>query len=206
MRRRNPRLDPYRDKRDFSRSPEPQGGDPLWKSSDNPMFVIQQHAARAMHFDFRLQIDGVLVSWAVPRGPSTNPADKRLAVRTEDHPLEYAGFEGTIPMGEYGGGRVIVWDAGRFRNLKVDKAGREIPLAQCLDGGHVEVWIEGQKIRGGYAFVHSRLGSDDDNWLLIKMKDEGADARRNPVSTQPYSVLTERRIEDLPRPERKAAR
>ena len=199
MRRRYPRFDTYRDKRDFSRSPDPRGGDRLWKRSGNPVFVIQQHAAKAMHFDFRLEIDGVLVSWAVPKGPSTNPADKRLAVRAEDHPLEYAGFEGTIPQGEYGGGRVIVWDAGPFRNLKADKAGREIPLARCLDDGQVEVWIEGQKIRGGYAFVHSRLGGDDADWLLIKMKDEGADARRNPVSTQPYSVLTERRIEDIPR-------
>jgi DNA ligase D-like protein (predicted 3'-phosphoesterase) len=194
--RRNPKLDTYRDRRDFSRSREPLGGSG-WKKRGNPVFVVQQHAASTMHFDFRLEIDGVLVSWAVPKGPSTNPADKRLAVRTEDHPLEYADFEGTIPAGEYGGGRVIVWDAGPFRNLKAGDDGEAVALGECLENGQIEVWLEGRKIRGGYALVHSRLGGDDANWLLVKMRDAGADARRNPVSTQPESVLSGRTVDEV---------
>jgi DNA ligase D-like protein (predicted 3'-phosphoesterase) len=194
------KLETYRDKRDFARSPEPQGEGNDWKKRDNPVFVIQQHDASSMHFDFRLEIDGVLVSWAVPKGPSTDPEDKRLAIRTEDHPMAYADFEGTIPKDEYGGGRVIVWDAGPFRNLKKNDGGEEIPLADCLENGQVEVWLEGRKIRGGYALINSKMGGVDKNWLLIKMKDEGADARRNPVSTQPKSVLSGRTIEDLGEP------
>ena len=196
MPRRNPELDRYRNRRDFSRSPEPRG-ESGWKKRGNPVFVVQQHAASTLHFDFRLEIDGVLVSWAVPKGPSTNPADKRLAVRTEDHPLEYADFEGTIPAGEYGGGRVIVWDAGPFRNLKAGDDGEAVPLGECLENGQIEVWLEGRKIRGGYALVHSRLGGDDANWLLVKMRDAGADARRNPVSTQPESVLSGRTVDEV---------
>lgn len=197
MPRKKSKLETYRDKRDFARSPEPAGGGGDWKKRGNPVFVIQQHAASSMHFDLRLEIDGVLVSWAIPKGPSTDPEEKRLAVRTEDHPLEYADFEGTIPEDEYGGGHVIVWDAGPFRNLKRDEEGDEVSLEKCLDNGQVEVWLEGKKIRGGYALVNSKMGGVEKNWLLIKMKDEGADARRNPVSTEPESVLSGRTIEDV---------
>lgn len=203
MPRRNRKLYTYCDKRDFSRSPEPSD-DGGWKPGKNPIFVIQQHAARNLHFDFRLEIDGVLVSWAVPKGPSTNPSDKRLAVRTEDHPMAYADFEGTIPKSEYGGGRVIVWDAGPFRNLKTDASGKTVPLAKCLENGQIEIWLEGRKLRGGYALINSKLGGNKANWLLVKMKDEGADARRNPVSTEPESVLTRRTLRDLPEPQEKA--
>jgi len=198
------KLQRYRNRREFSRSPEPSGeesseGD--WKRRGNPVFVVQQHDATSMHYDFRLEIGGVLVSWAVPRGPSTDPGDKRLAVRTEDHPLDYADFEGTIPQGEYGAGRVIVWDAGPYRNLKRDDGDKEVPPERCLDDGHVEVWLEGKKLRGGYALVHGKPGGDENNWLLVKMKDEGADARRNPVSTEPESVVSGRTIDDLDPPE-----
>jgi len=194
---RGGRLRKYRDRRDFRVSPEPAGDDSHTRGSDNPIFVIQQHAARSLHFDFRLEVDGVLASWAVPKGPSTNPADKRLAVRTEDHPLDYADFEGVIPEGEYGAGRVIVWDAGPFRNLKRDDDGSEIPLADALEQGQAEVWLEGRKLRGGYALVHTKSGGDEKNWLLVKMDDEGADARRNPVSTQPESVLSGRTVDEI---------
>jgi DNA ligase D-like protein (predicted 3'-phosphoesterase) len=190
----------YRDKRDFRRSPEPSGGGApasQWKRNSNSIFVIQKHDASRLHYDFRLEVNGVLKSWAVPKGPSTDPRVKRLAVQVEDHPLDYADFEGTIPKGQYGGGAVIVWDAGPYRNLKQDEGGHEIPVAEAYDMGTVEVWLEGRKVRGGYALVHSRMGGDPKNWLLIKMKDEGADARRNPVSTEPESVLTGRTVEEV---------
>ena len=183
----------YRSLRDFRRSPEPMGngeGAPRLDKNDNPIFVIQQHDASSMHYDFRLEVNGVLKSWAVPKGPSTDPSDKRLAVRTEDHPVTYASFEGVIPEDEYGGGTVLVWDAGPYKNITHDSGGKEASLPDALRSGTVEVWLEGTKVRGGYALVHSKTGGDDANWLLVKMDDAGADARRNPVSTEPHSVLS----------------
>ena len=193
------RLRNYRNRRDFSRSPEPRGHDSEdagWRDEGNPIFVVQQHAASTMHFDFRLEVDGALASWAVPKGPSTDPQDRRLAVRTEDHPLDYADFEGSIPEDEYGGGSVIVWDAGPYRQVKEGDEDLS-PVADALRDGHVTVWLEGRKIRGGYALIHARTGGDESNWLLVKMDDEGADARRNPVSTEPESVLSGRTIDQI---------
>ena len=188
-------LDQYRQMRDFDASPEPAGGerDP----SERPLFVIQEHAASSLHWDFRLEADGVLKSWAVPRGPSTDPDDKRLAVRTEDHPLDYLDFEGHIPDDEYGGGAVIVWDVGPYRNLTTTDDGEEKPVATAVEQGHVEVWLEGEKLRGGYRLVHARMGGEEDNWLLQKLDDDGADARRNPTSTQRESVLSGRTVDDI---------
>jgi DNA ligase D-like protein (predicted 3'-phosphoesterase) len=200
--RRERSLGAYRSRRDFRKSPEPSGrgsGTGRLKKDRNPIFVIQQHAASTMHFDFRLEVDGVLKSWAVPKGPSTDPRRKRLAVQVEDHPLEYADFEGVIPEDEYGGGAVIVWDAGPYRNLRTDDDGKEVPLEKALRQGRVEVWLEGRKIRGGHALVRSKSKGDRSNWLLVKMKDEGADARRNPVSTQPESVLSGRTVRQVAR-------
>jgi DNA ligase D-like protein (predicted 3'-phosphoesterase) len=151
-----------------------------------------------MHWDFRLEVGGVLRSWAVPKGPSTDPREKRLAVATEDHPLDYADFEGVIPEGEYGGGTVIVWDAGPYRSLGRDDDEKP-DIEDALDAGQAEFWLEGRKLRGGYALVHARPGGDEDAWLLIKMKDEGADARRNPVSTEPESVLSGRTLAEVAR-------
>lgn len=192
-------LDAYRRKRDFARTPEP-GGKERGDDADRPIFVIQKHRASRLHYDLRIEIDGVLVSWAVPKGPSTDPRDKRLAVRVEDHPLDYAGFEGVIPDGEYGAGAVIVWDGGYYLNLLASGGPRgEGPatMAQALEAGFLRVHLEGQKVRGGYKLVHARLGGDPKNWLLIKMKGEGADARRRPTSTQPESVLSGRTIEQV---------
>jgi DNA ligase D-like protein (predicted 3'-phosphoesterase) len=185
----------YRERRDLDRSPEP-GGDTR-APAERPVFVVQQHEASSMHWDVRLEAEGVLKSWAVPKGPSTDPREKRLAVRTEDHPLDYADFEGTIPEGDYGGGRVIVWDIGPYRNLTTDDDGDEVPVADAVERGSVSVWLEGDKLRGGYAFRHARLGGDEDNWLLVKLDDEAADARRNPVSSQPESVLTGRTVDEV---------
>lgn len=185
----------YRERRDFDRSPEPPGQ--VRDPSDRPVFVVQQHDASTMHFDVRLEADGVLASWAVPKGPSTDPSDKRLAVRTEDHPLDYADFEGHIDEDQYGGGNVIVWDIGPYRNLTTDDDGDEVDVATALERGHVKVWLEGDKLRGGYALTHARLGGDDANWLLVKLDDEGADARRHPVSTEPESVLSGRTVDEV---------
>ena len=189
------RLRHYRDRRDFQRSPEPPGQDAdADRRGDEPIFVVQEHAASTHHFDLRLEIDGVLKSWAVPKGPSTDPREKRLAVATEDHPLDYADFEGVIPEDEYGGGTVLVWDAGRFRNLKRDDDGDAVPLSRALDAGHLVVSLGGRKLQGGYSLKRFR---DDDQWLLVKTDDEAADARRNPVSTQPRSVLTGRDLDEV---------
>ena len=193
-------LKTYRDKRDFRKSPEPSGkgrSRGQWKKNRNPIFVVQKHAARTLHYDFRLEVEGVLKSWAVPKGPSTDPSQKRLAVQVEDHPLDYADFEGVIEEDQYGGGAVIVWDAGPYRNLKTDEDGNQIPMEKALDMGTIEVWLEGKKIRGGYALVHSKMGGKKANWLLVKMKDKGADARRNPVRTEPRSVLSGRTVNEV---------
>ena len=189
----NDPLKKYRKKRNFGKTPEPKGsGKP---ATSPPVFVIQKHAASQLHYDFRLEVNGVLKSWAIPKGPSTDPRDKRLAVPTEDHPLAYGDFEGVIPEGEYGGGTVIVWDIGPYRNLMAEKEDA-LTMEQALDKGHVEVWLEGEKIRGGYVLIRTGPASSG-RWLLIKMKDKEADARRNPVSTEPRSVLSGRTNEEV---------
>ena len=186
-------LKDYQEKRDFKRTPEPAGG--REPGSQEPIFVIQKHAASHLHYDFRLEVDGVLKSWAIPKGPSTDPQDKRLAVPTEDHPLAYAGFEGVIPEGEYGGGTVMVWDTGTYRNL-TEKKGEAIPMGQGLAHGHVKVWLEGNKLKGGYALTRFKTGKDE-SWLLVKTDDARADPGRNPVADEPQSVLTGRTIEEI---------
>ena len=156
-----------------------------------PIFVIQKHAASSLHYDFRLEVDGVLKSWAVPKGPSTDPREKRLAVEVEDHPLSWGSFEGVIGEG-YGAGAVIVWDTGPYRELG------DVSLARQLRDGRASFWLEGEKIRGGYALTRTRMrGGGKPQWLLIKRRDEEADARRRPVSTQPESVLSGRTIEQV---------
>jgi DNA ligase D-like protein (predicted 3'-phosphoesterase) len=193
-------LKDYREKRDFGKTPEPSGH--ARRGRKAPRFVIQKHDASSLHYDFGLEAAGVLKSWAVPKGPSTDPKDKRLAMPTEDHPLTYAGFEGVIPEGEYGAGPVIVWDAGTYRNL-TEADGREVPVEDAVERGHVKVWLEGEKLRGGYSLRRTQIGrSSRAKWLLVKLKDDQADARRNPVSTAPGSVLTGRTIEDLTGPAR----
>lgn len=180
----------YRAKRDFAKTAEPSGKTSRAKKNKGPIFVVQQHAARSMHYDFRLEIDGVLASWAVPKGPSTNPADKRLAVLTEDHPMAYGNFEGVIPEGNYGAGEVIVWDRGTYENIKVPATMRD-----CFDEGRIEITLQGKKLMGDYALV--RMHTGEKNWLLIKMKDDYADARKNIVKSEPESVISGKTIKDL---------
>ncbi|HKN98450.1 MAG TPA: DNA polymerase ligase N-terminal domain-containing protein [Pseudonocardiaceae bacterium] len=195
---RDRRLAEYQSKRDSRASGEPAGSRPARRARGN-RFVIHRHDASSLHFDFRLEVDGVLVSWAVPKGPSTDPREKRLATRTEDHPIEYIDFEGRIEEGNYGAGTVIVWDTGTYRNLS-EHDGDEVPMGDAVAGGHAKVWLDGQKLRGGYALTRTAMRGDQRNWLLVKVNDSEADRRRRPVTTEPESVLSGRTNEDLDRP------
>jgi DNA ligase D-like protein (predicted 3'-phosphoesterase) len=151
-----------------------------------PRFVIQQHDASSMHYDFRLEVAGKYRSWAVPKGPSLDPRDKRLAMEVDDHALSWGEFEGVIPDDSYGAGPVIVWDRGSYRNL------REEPMEEALDAGHASFWLDGQKLRGGWSL--RRI--DGRRWLLVKRRDEEADSG-DPVAERPESVKSGRTIEEL---------
>lgn len=154
----------YRKKRAFKKTPEPKGK--ISKASKKRLYVVQRHDASHLHYDFRLEIGGVLVSWAVPKGLPKKIAEKRLAVMTEDHPMEYAYFEGEIPEGNYGAGTVKIWDRGKYTNLKTDKAGKEVPLKKCIEQGHLSIFLEGKRYKGPYALVHFK----EKNWLMMKLK------------------------------------
>lgn len=187
-------LEEYSKKRNFSKTNEPKP-DKIKKASKNPIFVIQKHEASKLHYDLRLEIGGVLVSWAVPKGPSLNPAEKRLAILTEDHPMEYGNFEGVIPEGEYGAGTVMVWDNGTYENIKKDDT-KIVTMEDCLESGQIEVFFNGHKIKGAYALV--RMGNKKSkNWLLIKMKDEFASRKKNPTSTENKSVISKKTMSQI---------
>ena len=189
-------LQTYHDKRDFEATPEPRGE--VRTSAESLMFVVQKHDATSLHYDFRLEIDGVLKSWSIPKGPSLNPADKRLAMQTEDHPVDYANFEGWIPKGHYGAGEVIVWDTGEYvpQDLKL----RLIPPEQANEeaskqhaAGQLKFELRGHKLRGSWALVKMK-GRGEKSWLLIKHDDEAAD-REYPIIAQVESVLSGRILE-----------
>src|SRR3954447_11365314 len=161
-------LSEYRRKRDFAITAEPAG---KVARNQGHSYLIQKHAATRLHYDFRLELDGVLLSWAVTRGPSLNPSEKRLAVHVEDHPLDYGGFEGTIPKGEYGGGTVMLWDRGTWE-----------PIGDPHEGmaeGKLNFILHGERMKGGFSLVRMRSDregkSGRENWLLIKRRDETAD-------------------------------
>lgn len=185
-------LKDYQRKRDFKKSAEPKGK----KGGDAPLFVIQKHDAQNLHYDFRLSVDGVLASWAVPKGLSTAANEKRLGIRTEDHPMDYADFEGVIPQGEYGAGTVMVWDKGEYEVITDDKDEKK-SLAEALEEGSFKVKLMGKKIKGGYAFARMDRKSENEQWLIFKLDDQYADARRNPESTEPDSVLTGRSLAEI---------
>ena len=178
-------LETYAKKRNFKKTSEPP---PRVHRSKTPIFVIQKHAASRLHYDFRLEIDGVLVSWAVPKGPSYNPLDKRLAVHVEDHPFDYRNFEGTIPAGEYGGGSVIVWDHGTWQPLDDDPS-------DALKRGKLVFALQGKKLQGVWSLV--RMKRDEKNWLLVKRADETARHEGDIATDEPRSVLTERTVEEV---------
>ena len=151
------------------------------------IFVVQRDAARTLHYDFRLEVGGVLKSWAVPKEPSTDPSVKRLAIAVDDHDLGHATYESAT---------VVIWDRGTYRN-RTERDGHEVPIERALADGHVVVELEGHKLRGRYALTSTGMDGARERWLLVKVRDEAADARRNPVSTQPESVLSGRTIEDV---------
>ncbi|MGH3488976.1 MAG: DNA polymerase ligase N-terminal domain-containing protein [Actinopolymorphaceae bacterium] len=161
-----------------------------------PRFVVQRHHARTLHYDFRLEVDGVLASWAVPKGPSLDPRQKRLAAQVEDHSLDHIDYEGRLAPGEYGAGTVIVWDTGTYENL-TERRGEPVPMAQGLENGHVKFRLHGEKLRGAFALTRTRFRGRDDQWLLVKVDDEDADRRRTPERTELRSVLSGRTNEDL---------
>ena len=187
-------LDKYHEKRDFNRTPEPAGNSgSSEKGADAARrFVIQKHHARTLHYDLRLEDDGVLKSWAVPKGPSLDPAEKHLAVAVEDHPLEYGDFEGSIPEGEYGGGKVIVWDCGTFEPI-----GEGETFGEMLERGAAKIRLNGEKLQGGFALIRTRWGGKDKNWLLIKEKDQYARPGYNVTEEEPLSVLSGRDVEEV---------
>jgi bifunctional non-homologous end joining protein LigD len=155
-------------------------------------FVIQKHAARALHYDFRLELDGVLLSWAVPKGPSLNTADKRLAIQVEDHALDYRDFEGMIPQGQYGGGAVIVWDRGTWTPLKDPHEG--------MKNGRLDFSLDGEKLRGRFVLIRTKGEEKKPQWLLMKRTDEFVEKdAKSIVERKPASVLTGRTIEDVMR-------
>jgi bifunctional non-homologous end joining protein LigD len=182
------KLAEYRQKRHFNRTPEPAGSD-AGPAKEN-VFVVQKHAARRLHYDFRLAINGTLKSWAVPKGPSLSPKDKRLAMQTEDHPLEYGGFEGSIAEGNYGAGTVMVWDRGTFQ-LEGDMA-----AMKQLDRGEIKFKLNGEKLRGSFALVKIKNSEKGNEWLMLKHKDAADDAAWD-VDQHDGSVLTGRTLDEI---------
>ncbi len=180
------RLDRYREKRRFDRTSEPKGSD---ATGDGALYVVQKHSARQLHYDLRLQFGDVLKSWAISKGPSLNPKVRRLAVHVEEHPIEYARFEGTIPKGEYGGGSVLVWDVGSW-----------VPMddpTESFDRGIIKFRLAGEKLKGGWSLIQLKENTDDKIWLLIKERDIYADREGDILQEKPLSVLTGRAIEEI---------
>ena len=181
-------LDVYERKRDFTKTPEPA---PKRVKGSGPLrFVVQKHRASALHYDFRLEAGGTMPSWAVPKGPSLDPKQKRLAMEVEDHPLEYASFEGIIPEGEYGGGTVMIWDEGHWAPME------DIDPAQAIRKGELRFLLMGTKLKGSWTLV----STGDRKWLLMKRKDEYA-STEDIEATQPRSVRTKRLLADIARDE-----
>ena len=187
-------LEKYRAKRNFKVTPEPRGK-VVRKAKSSLSFVIQKHAASHLHYDFRLELNGVLLSWAIPKGPSLDPADKRLAMHVEDHPLEYGGFEGVIPERQYGAGTVMLWDRGTWEPKGDPVAG--------YAKGHLKFELHGEKLEGGWTLIRthgSKYGgkTGDQAWLLIKEKDEYArTGGPSIVETAPNSVTTRRNLDEI---------
>jgi bifunctional non-homologous end joining protein LigD len=163
-------LQDYKEKRDFDNTSEPPAVER--PSGAHLIFVVQEHHARRLHYDFRLEMGGVLKSWAVPKGPSMNPKDKRLAIMVEDHPLDYADFEGIIPEGNYGAGEVKIWDNGEYEPVE-EEADPEAALLRNLETGRLSIAMKGRKLKGLFSLVKLK-GREENSWLLIKGKDEFA--------------------------------
>jgi len=184
----------YKEKRNFKVTPEPSGGEPAKKAADKHLlYVIQKHRATQLHYDFRLEFEGVLLSWAVPKGPSLDPSVKRLAMQVEDHPVDYGAFEGVIPEGEYGGGTVMVWDTGTWTPESPD-------IAAALKKGDLKFQLHGKKLHGSWVLVrtHGFGSSSGKSWLLIKHRDEFA-STEDIAATEPKSAVSKRLLADIAR-------
>ena len=195
-------LEEYKRKRRFEETPEPA---PKLGKKSGHRFVVQKHRATRLHYDFRLEMEGVLKSWAVPKGPSLDPADKRLAMQVEDHPVSYFDFEGTIPEGNYGAGTVMVWDVGTWEPLSPQPvngkyvSGTEAEAAEMLKKGDLKFRLHGQKLKGDFALIHIRArrpGSKGTEWLLIKKHDEYEVAGYN-IEKYDGSALTKRSMAEI---------
>lgn len=193
-------LKEYRRKRDFSTTAEPAGTARARSGRGKPLrFVVQKHDASRLHFDLRLELDGVMKSWAVPRGPSTDPTERRLAMHVEDHPMEYNTFEGNIPEGEYGGGTVMLWDRGTYVPNGDDAADGVAAIRRGYREGRLKIAVRGKRLRGGYVLVRMRKPGEEDEraWLLIKERDDDADAERDLVQEATTSIATRRTMEQI---------
>jgi bifunctional non-homologous end joining protein LigD len=189
------KLEEYRRKRDFSRTSEPRGARP--RRTKRLAFVIQKHAASHLHFDLRLELDGVMKSWAVPKGPSVDPSVKRLAMEVEDHPIDYNKFEGTIPKGEYGGGTVMLWDRGTYR-YGGDHPDPIEGLRRGYAKGDFKFILDGKRLRGSWVLVRTRRGDPRRaQWLLIKHRDEHAEEGYDVVAEETTSVATGRTMDEI---------
>lgn len=198
-------LNEYKKKRDFTKTAEPKGQ--VSKSGENPVFVVQRHAASRLHYDFRLEMDGVLKSWAVPKGPSLNPADKRLAMMVEDHPFSYRTFEGTIPEGSYGAGEVEIWDEGFYEPMVSEKGktANDI-LVNELEKGSLKLILHGKKLKGQFALVRMHTAKEENTWLLIKHNDEFAvkekyDAENETSSDSKVTKLAKKKYKNYKKPQ-----
>ncbi|CAD7809156.1 Multifunctional non-homologous end joining protein LigD [Chryseobacterium aquaeductus] len=187
-------LKDYNEKRKFDKTTEPKGK--TKKSEDKLIFVIQRHAASRLHYDFRLEMDGVLKSWAVPKGPSLNPEDKRLAMMVEDHPYDYKDFEGNIPEGNYGAGQVEIWDSGTYEPLDdTSKLSDEKELLKELKDGSLKFILHGKKLKGEFALVKMK-NAENNAWLLIKHKDKFAEEKYDAEENVSPKSLVSKFIEE----------
>ncbi len=187
-------LTEYRQKRDFDKTAEPAGKTVASRSKRALHFVVQKHAASHLHFDFRLELDGVMKSWAVPKGPSYDPSVKRLAMEVEDHPIEYNTFEGTIPKGQYGGGTVMLWDRGTY---EPEGGGGEDALRDGYERGDLKFVMHGKRLRGGWVLVRMRREGGRAQWLLIKHRDETADENYDVTAEATTSVVSGLTMEEI---------
>ncbi|MEO8228065.1 MAG: DNA polymerase ligase N-terminal domain-containing protein [Gemmatimonadota bacterium] len=189
------KLAEYREKRDFTRTREPAGG--AAPAGSTLAFVIQKHRASQLHFDLRLELDGVMKSWAVPKGPSLDPSVKRLAMQVEDHPVEYNTFEGSIPQGEYGGGTVMLWDRGTYTSPG-DDPDPEDALRRAYEKGDFKFELKGHRLHGSWVLVRTRRGDERrPQWLLIKHRDEHAVPGSDAVAEYDTSVTTGRTMDEI---------
>lgn len=193
--RREKPLSEYKQKRDFSKTAEPSGA-PVKRGSRRKLrFVVQKHAASHLHFDFRLELDGVMKSWAVPKGPSYDPSVRRLAMEVEDHPIEYNTFEGTIPKGQYGGGTVMLWDRGTY---EPEDGGGEDALREGYERGDLKFVLHGERLQGGWVLVRIRRDEGGRRqWLLIKHRDEMATSKFDVVAEVETSVKSGRTMDEI---------